>query len=704
MLILVLLALGFLAAAVTGHLLLADRAWRLAGQSLDNISLAQANQFEAWLNERRGDALVLAQDRPFAEKAKAYIQDRDDLQAVFLRERLHSLIQAYPYRSAVLFAPGGRRVLDVGREADTLSPSQVETARQAETERRIVFSPLHIEDEDGHPELDIDVAVPITATANGPVEAVLTISVDPDRLLGHLAGGLSLLDKDMELILGQRAGDAVVLVTPRARDGGETRLMVRDLSSRDLPAAKAGRGERGRIEGVDYAGAEVLASIRGIPETDWFLLVKQDKRTIAAAERQSGAVIAVATILASLVALLVLRERLTRAENERLGAEILVRRRQAELLRQVDAAAKRMDAIMDANPTGMAIVSFDRNFEDVNPAFVGILGFSREELLGRDTRLVYPNPETHAELGRQAYPVLEAGEMFETIVTMRRKDGEDIRVKLCARMVPSDPPTTVWACEDVTRRLREQRELASAKDELQRQAQELARSNSELEQFAYVASHDLRQPLRQISSYAQLLEKRYSENLPGDAKSFLDYVCGGAKKMDRLILDLLEYSRVGRVGAEFAPVSLLEAIHSAAENLQFDVADTATFLSLPEQAPRVMGDASELLRLFQNLIGNAIKYRAKDRRCEIVVTVHEFPGETMVSVADNGIGIPADQVDRIFGIFQRLHLADDVEGTGIGLAVCRKIAEHHKGRIQVSSTEGEGSVFSVMFPALAGSG
>jgi PAS domain S-box-containing protein len=696
--ILALLAVGFLAAAITAHMLLADRAWRVAEMRLLHTAQAQVGHFSAWWDARRGDALVLGKDRILAETARDHIAGGDDRLGVLLRERLRGLIEAYPYRSIVLVDAAGKVVMNVGHQGDSVESSLLATAQRAIAQRGTVFSELHVENER---DLDIDMAVPLRTTANGPVEAVLSFSIDPGRMISYLSRTLQLLDEGMEVVLGQRAGDKVLLIDSRRIVEQGPSMIVRDVGESNLPAVQAARGARGIVEGIDHRGNRVLAAVQSVPESDWFLLVKQDRASIAAAENRSGAIIAAATLLLSLLALLALRNRLTHIENERLEAEVQVRRRHSDLLRQVDFSARRLEAILGGTPIGLAIVSLDRRLEDVNPAFTQIVGFSREQLLGQSTRLLYPSDDIYRNLGAKADALLRDGGIFEDVATMRRSDGQDIRVRMTARQVRSDPPTTVWACEDVTARLREQKELADARDALQKQTQELARSNAELEQFAYVASHDLRQPLRQVSSYTTLLEKRYAAQLPEEALTFLNFACSGAKRMDRLILDLLEYSRVGRGGRVFEPVPLLVAIQAACDNLAFDIAETGAQVTLPSDAPAVSGDPVELLRLFQNLIGNAVKYRAKDRPCQVAVEIETGEGTVTVRIRDNGIGIDPEYHDRVFGIFQRLHLVDDVEGTGIGLAVCRKIVEHHRGTIELASAEGEGAVFSVTLPLQA---
>ncbi len=240
-----------------------------------------------------------------------------------------------------------------------------------------------------------------------------------------------------------------------------------------------------------------------------------------------------------------------------------------------------------------------------------------------------------------------------------------------------------------------------AEQELRDKAEELERSNTELEQFAYVASHDLREPLRMVSSYVDLLARRYNDKLDDDAREFIAFAKDGASRMDRLILDLLEYSRIGRITRPMLPVALGPVVERALRALSLKIEESGTEIATPpEVLPTVLGDGEELMRLFQNLIGNAIKYRDPERKPVIAIEAENTGKEWIITVADNGIGIDPKYYERVFLIFQRLHRRGEFEGTGIGLAVCKKIVEHHGGRIWVDSTPGEGSRFSVTLPPI----
>ncbi len=233
---------------------------------------------------------------------------------------------------------------------------------------------------------------------------------------------------------------------------------------------------------------------------------------------------------------------------------------------------------------------------------------------------------------------------------------------------------------DVTERKRAEQELA-------RRAEELARSNADLEQFAYVASHDLQEPLRMVASYTQLLGRRYKGKLDADADEFIAFAVDGATRMQQLIQDLLSFSRVTTKGKELQPTDSRAACDQAIANLRAAISESGTVVTTGS-LPTVCADVTQLTQLFQNLIGNAIKYR---NECKPEVQVGATPVEDrwVFSVQDNGIGIEPQYFDRIFQMFQRLHTRKQYTGTGIGLAICRKIVERHGGRIWVESQPGK---------------
>jgi light-regulated signal transduction histidine kinase (bacteriophytochrome) len=241
--------------------------------------------------------------------------------------------------------------------------------------------------------------------------------------------------------------------------------------------------------------------------------------------------------------------------------------------------------------------------------------------------------------------------------------------------------------------------LHDATEKLNRQTADLERSNTELEQFAYVASHDLQEPLRKVASFTQLLERRYKGQLDERADQYIAFAVDGAKRMQGLINDLLSFSRVGRLTREHVEIGVGELVQQALTNLSIAIEETGATVTVAEDMPRVRVDQSLIVGVFQNLIGNAIKFRA-DVPPEIAVGVRDDGEFWEFSIADNGIGIEPEYADRIFVIFQRLHAKDAYPGTGIGLAMCRKIVEYHGGRIWLDTAVPTGTTFRFTLPKL----
>jgi len=233
--------------------------------------------------------------------------------------------------------------------------------------------------------------------------------------------------------------------------------------------------------------------------------------------------------------------------------------------------------------------------------------------------------------------------------------------------------------------------MREAFQELEHKTRELTRSNEELQQFAYVASHDLQEPLRMISSYTQLLGRRYGDRLDGDAKEFMAYIVDGAARMKQLIEDLLAYSRVGTRAKEFQEVDSGASLARALSNLRASQEASGAVIT-HDPMPHVLADGAQLAQIFQNLIGNAIKFRGAEPP-RIHVGAQTTDTVCVFTVKDNGIGLDTQYAERIFMMFQRLHNKTEYPGTGIGLAIVKKIVERHGGRIWVESEPGKGSTF-----------
>jgi signal transduction histidine kinase len=304
--------------------------------------------------------------------------------------------------------------------------------------------------------------------------------------------------------------------------------------------------------------------------------------------------------------------------------------------------------------------------------------------------------------------VLAAGLVLRRTVTRplarlgaeaRRVAGGEFSTPMTPAAGPREVTQTSVEIDAMRRRIVD--ELAAveaARAQLEAQALELTRSNAELEQFAYVASHDLQEPLRKIASFCQALQSRYADELDTRAQQYIDFAVDGAKRMQELINDLLAFSRVGRGGRELQPVALDEVVVAASSALDQQLQASGGRVD-SAKLPTILGDRAQLVSLFQNLISNAVKFRGSDPPLVRIDATRR--GDTWeLRCADNGIGIESDYVDRVFMIFQRLHSREAYEGTGIGLALARKIVEYHGGEIWVDREYSGGACFRFTFPTL----
>jgi PAS domain S-box-containing protein len=352
-------------------------------------------------------------------------------------------------------------------------------------------------------------------------------------------------------------------------------------------------------------------------------------------------------------------------------------------------------SLVDTLEEGVVMVNRKGALAASNPSAARILGMDPARILhvnqaDDDWMLIGTDGEPLADDGRPMRHTARTGEPHLGVpLGLRRADGSVRWLSVSTRAVDSAegaPYTVVVSFTDVT----EEREAIDA----------LERSNAELQQFAYIASHDLSEPLRMVSSYLQLLRRRYRGQLDGEADEFIDYAVDGATRMRSLIEALLAYSRAGRSG-EPAPVELDAVATDVLRTLAGALVRSSAHVEIGH-LPRVMGDRVQLEQLLQNLITNALKFRDGPRAHVWVKADSAATGMVQVSVADAGIGIDAAHRERVFKMFQRLHDREAYDGTGIGLAICRKIVERHGGRIWVEEREGGGTVFRfTLSPALA---
>lgn len=392
--------------------------------------------------------------------------------------------------------------------------------------------------------------------------------------------------------------------------------------------------------------------------------------------------------LGSIVAILSFTDILQGIETDYL------RHLQAAVSRQMaalEAGERRQETILSLTQEGYAEVDAQGRITACNGAFAMLVGLPRDKLVGQPIAMLSEGPAVEA-LRSGFSEALAAGDTphasFET--ELRHDDGRLVPVRVAATALRGQDGTTGGAFaffSDLTETRAAERRQRDLLDQI-------AQSNAELEAFAYIISHDLQEPLRMIASYLQLVERRSAPQLDGESREFIGYAVDGARRMQSMITDLLDYSRIDRRGSPFEPCDAGLALESAVRRLESALAATGARVTW-DALPVLSGDFPQLVRLFQHLIDNALKFRDPDRPPRIHVSAERDPdgGGWRFAVRDNGIGIEPRFSDRIFQMFQRLHARGTYTGNGIGLAICKRIVERHHGRIWVESRPGEGSTF-----------
>lgn len=376
----------------------------------------------------------------------------------------------------------------------------------------------------------------------------------------------------------------------------------------------------------------------------------------------------------------------TVTEDER-GTHTLAIMQDVTERKQTREALVKLSLAVEQSPTSIVITNLDANIEYANEAFVRTTGYSLAEAIGQNPRLLQSGktPKTTYD---EMWGNLTQGKVWKGELINRRKDGSEyIEQALISPVRQPDGRITHYLAvkENITERKQHE--------------EELKRSNAELEQFGYAISHDMRQPLRMISSYLQLIEISLADQLDSEKRDYFNFAIDGAKRIDQMLVALLEYSRVGRMGELPKWIESRAALDEALLFLQPVIDEAQAKLDISGDWPSIFVNHDEILRLMQNLIGNATKFRIAGHAPEITIAGKLGKNEWHLCVADNGIGLIPDQIKRLFQMFQRLQLRTAYEGNGVGLALCRKIVEHHKGRIWAESAgEGQGSKFHVVLP------
>lgn len=355
---------------------------------------------------------------------------------------------------------------------------------------------------------------------------------------------------------------------------------------------------------------------------------------------------------------------------------------------------ERFRRVFEAAYDAMALSDPDGIVLDANPAYFELYGYSAEEVIGRKFFIIFPEARHHEAMAqyRRVFNGEQNAMIYESQIIRRDGTVRTVETRIGFIMRDGKRVEMLSVIRDIT-----ERKLAKA--QLEKLAEDLIRSNAELDQFAAVASHDLQEPLRMISSYLELIRQRYATRLDEEAKEFIGFAVDGAMRMKMLITGFLSYARLKTDENNFAPFSTDFALETALMNLQMAIEESNATVT-HDPLPEIVGNKTLFATLFQNLVGNALKFHGKKAPVIHISAQLKPDNEWLFAVKDNGIGINPTQLERIFVIFQRIHPIGTYNGAGVGLAICKKIVEHHHGRIWAKSAEGEGTTFYFTIPTM----
>jgi PAS domain S-box-containing protein len=647
---------------------------------LSTIADLKVDELVQYRKERLEDAAIFSKNAVISALVRHFLEKPEDEDA---QRQIQIWIEKYQKHGDFDVV----RLLDVQGATRLSSPSGLPPVSSVVLQRipeimragQVTFLDFHRNEYDQQVYLDILVPILDEQAADRPL-GLFYLRINPKKYLYPFIKQWPVPSQTAETLLVRREGNEVVFLNElRFRTNTALNLRI-SLANTNVAAVKAALGQTGIVEGRDYRGAPVIADVRAVPGSPWFIVARQDATEMFAPLRAQF------WRLIFTLGILLLGA----------GAGVgLVRRQQSVRFyrRQLETEAERirLGAIVEFSEDAIIGKNLDGTITSWNAGAERIYGYRAAETVGKSIAMLLP-PGNADELLRLMEKI-RRGEVVEHYETGRiRKNGECIQMSLSLSPV-KDAAGTIVGVSAIGRDITE-RKLAEEKIKLT--LADLERSNQELEHFAYVASHDLQEPLRMVSSYTQLLGQRYAGQLDDKAAKYIHYAVDGAIRMQTLINDLLTYSRVGRLGKPPEPTDSHSVLGEAIRNLAITIAETRAVIT-NDDLPTVRADASQLVLLFQNLLANAIKFRRAELP-RIHVSARERGGEWLFSFKDNGIGIAAQYAERVFIIFQRLHTREEYPGTGIGLAVCKRIVERHAGKIWFESEPGSGTTFFFTIP------
>jgi len=665
---------------------------QIAQDALAAIADLKVDQITNWLKERSGDTQAVLR----IPQLRQCLTDPDNVTATKeSREWLTTQLEGSDFSVLKLFDSRGTECLTMPADAPPLAADSAERVRAALHAREVVFTDLHRGQADGPIHFGFMVPIGIKPQPGQVADGVLLVQLDPYEFLYPLVQSWPTSSRSAETLLVRREGDSVVYLN-ELRHRAHTALELRlPLSQPHLPAARAVLGGQGEFEETDYRGVPVLAAVRKIPGTPWSMVSKVDQEEVYAPLRHEAwsmtLMIGLLLLTVALVFILLWRQQVLRSSRQELAAREEVEERYRLLFTNMTEGVASCRMIFDRE------YPQDFIYLAVNEAFTTQTGL--QDVVGKKVSEILPgiretDPELFDVYGRVAstgkpehleYYVAALGQWLSISVYSPQKDH------------------FAAVFENITERKQAEAEhlkrLVAEKTahELRSVNQQLESANKELEAFSYSVSHDLRAPLRHVAGYVELLTGRFSESLPDEPKHYLNHIAGAVRTMGTLIDDLLRFSHMGRMemyqsdfdmNGILRDVLVLQRQNEPARDVEWVVSPL----------PRVVGDPAMLRQVWTNLLDNALKFTRTRTKTRIEVGTRDEDGGTVFFVRDNGVGFDMKYADKLFGVFQRLHAADEFQGTGIGLANVQRVILRHGGSVWAEAAPDQGATFSFFLP------
>ena len=740
-------------------------------EELSAIAELRVNEISKWPNERLADAAIIVENPSFIKEIRQWLQNQEE--SGFREDILHwlkSIVERFDYSNAQFIDLEGRVHLSVRQDEKEMDPELFASLSQAAQVKRPLLSPLFQSEHTKTIQLCLLAPLIVSLGQDSVVTGVILLQIDPHRFLYPLTQSWPTPSCTSETLLVCRDGDEVLYLNDLRHRKGTALTLRLPLNDNRLPAAKAVRGESGVIEGLDYRGVPVLASIRSVPDSPWFLVSKADIDEIYAPIRERAWQVSLFTVMLIAgmgIGLALIWNRQQRAVLQRSHDELesRVKERTEQLVKANEAMQAEIGERMQAQAILARANRALRVLDECNQALVDEA--KENSLLNRICRIIVETGGYRLAwvcYGRRdetwkVYPVAQAGNEESSLekASISRMEAERDRGAIDAvirtgratidRNIPTGLDSVSWSmgaqgcgyasvaslplsldaktlgalvihavepdafnneelglltglAENLSYgigAIRARDERRRAEEALKMYMEKLERSNQDLQDFAFVASHDLQEPLRKVQSFGDMLLAEYGNDLCEEGRDYLHRMKSATLRMQSLIQDLLSYSRVTTKSRPFISVDLNQLAREVLIDLEARIEQTGGRIEIGD-LPSLEADPAQMRQLFQNLVGNALKFHGKEKPVVRIYGLAASNGFYHACVQDNGIGFDEQYVDRIFAPFQRLHGRSTYEGTGMGLAICRKIAERHGGTITATSRPGEGSTFIVTLP------